>query len=497
MASSNEIWLKVKGWFEDKISNQVHSALGKVTAATKGVAKGMMGLSGILGGMGGTVGKVTGALNGMIAGFTALGPVGAVLAGVSVAIGWIQSKAERAAEALKKLSEDRLEAMHKRLARIRADEIDKLDRKIEKAADSASRAAAAFDAMANAYLKVARAKDETAAAGDAAELAQMSREKQEAMAGASTADETALIGAGHDILIAQAKLAETENRHAEAVERATKQAEDDAKRAADAEKAERDAKRALAEAKKKAKEAENLEEVDPDFLRTRKRQLRTAEKNAADATNRRIAAQAQEEASAEALKAAELRRAAALDEASANVTQAQQTEADLTLKQMKAAQAEYAKLQLEAERKAAKDRQEAEKRATEARKQEADAIRRSISEQDRSRSFFESELTKATQNLTNAWHLYRDKSAMQAVMDEEKAQKEAEKAWVKDFASLRNRRRDWRTAENLNVDDRAVREVALAKERKDQAERALVEIAENTRQTKERLESLLTMKGGE
>lgn len=497
MESANEIWLKVKGWFEDKISNQVHSALGKVSATAKSVSKGLKGLSGIMGGMGGTVGKVTGALNRMITAFMALGPVGGVLAGISAVIGYIQSKAEKAAEAIKKLAEDRLEAMHKRLAKIRADEIEKLDRMIEKAADDASRAATAFDAMANAYLKVARAKDETAAAGDAAELAKMSREKQEAMAGASTSDEAALIGAGHDILIAQAKLAETENRHAEAIERATKQAEDDAKRAADAEKAERDAKRALAEAKKKAAEAENLEEVDPDFLRTRKRQLRTAEKNAADATNRRIAAQAQEEASAEALKAAELRRAAALDEASANVTQAQQTEADLTLKQMKAAQAEYAKLQLEAERKAAKDRQDAEKRVAEARKQEADAIRRSIAEQDRSRSFFESELTKATQNLTNAWHLYRDKFAMQAVMDEEKAQKEAEKTWVKDFASLRSRRRDWRTAENLNVDDRAVREVALAKERKDQAERALVEIAENTRRTKERLESLLTMKGGD
>jgi hypothetical protein len=42
-----------------------------------------------------------------------------------------------------------------------------------------------------------------------------------------------------------------------------------------------------------------------------------------------------------------------------------------------------------------------------------------------------------------------------------------------------------------------VREVALAKERKDQAERSLVEIAENTRRTREQLESLLTMKGGE
>ena len=497
MANTNEIWLKVKGWFEDKISNQVHSALGKVTAATKGVAKGMMGLSGILGGMGGTVGKVTGALNGMIAGFTALGPVGAVLAGISVAIGWIQSRAERANEALKKLAEDRLEAMHKRLAKIRADEIEKLDNQISKAADDASRAAAAFDAMANAYLKVARAKDETAAAGDDAEIARLSREKQEAMAAQPDSNASALTGAGYDVAIAERKLAAVKDRQAEAVARATAQAEDDAKRATDAEKAERDAKRALAEAKTKAKEAENLEEVDPDFLRTRQRQLRTAEKNAADATNRRIAAQAQEEASAEALKAAELRRAAALDEASAAVTSAQQTEADLYLKQQKEAEAEYVKLQLEAERNAAKELRDAEKAAAEARKREAESIRASIAEQERSRSLLEAQLSQATQDLSNAWHLYRDKAAMQAVMDEERAQKAAEAAWEKDFRRLRDRRRDWRTAENLNVDDRAVREVALAKERKEESERALREIAQNTRQTKEQLESLLTMKGGD
>ena len=497
MANTNEIWLKVKGWFEDKISNQVHSALAKVASTTKSVSKSMRGLAGALGGVGGSLGKVTGGIGQMVSALITFGPVGGLLAGVSAAIALVQSKAERAAEAIRKLAEDRLEAMHKRLAKIRADEIEKLDNQISKAADDAARAAAAFDAMANAYLKVARAKDETAAAGDDAEIARLSREKQEAMSSQPDSNASALTGAGYDVAIAERKLAAVKDRQAEVVARATAQAEDDAARAAAANKAERDAKRALAEAKKKAAEAENLEEVDPDFLRTRRRQLRTAERNAADATNTRIAADAQAEASAEALKAAELRRAAALDEASAAVTSAQQTEVDLYLKQQKEAEAEYAKLQLEAERNAAKELRDAEKAAAEARKREAESIRASIAEQERSRSLLEAQLSQATQDLSNAWHLYRDKAAMQAVMDEEKAQKEAEAAWEKDFRRLKDRRRDWRTAENLNVDDRAVREVALAKERKEESERALREIAANTRQTKEQLESLLTMKGGD
>ena len=497
MASANEIWLKVKGWFEDRISNQVRSALGKVAATTGKVSATMRGLAGAFGGIGDSLGKVTGGIGQMVSALITFGPIGGLLAGVSAAIAMVQSRTEKAAEAIRKLNEDRLAAMQRRLAAIRADEIEKLDRQISKAADDAAKAASAFDAMASAYLKVARAKGETAAAGDDADIARMSREKGEAMAHAPSRDAAALIGAGHDVRIAERRLAAVSSRQADAVETAARQAEDDAKRAAAADRAERDAKAALVAARRKRAEAENLAEVDPEFVRTRERQLRAAERNAAAATNRRISAQAQAEASTEALKAAELRRAAALDDASAAVTAAKRTASDLAESQKGAAKAEYARLRLEAERNAAKERADAERAVADARKREADSIRASIAESERSRSFFESQLSKAAQDLANAWHLYRDKSAMRAVMDEEKAQKDAEKSWEKDFRSLRSRRRDWRTAENLNVDDRAVREVALAKERKEQSERALVEIADNTRKTKERLESLLTMKGGE
>lgn len=495
--TANEIYLKVKGWFEDKISNQVRSALGTVRGSVKGVADVTRGLSAMFNGMGGAMSKTAEGANAILSGFLSFGKIGGIFATISVVIGFVMDRAEKAAAALKKLAEDRLAVMQERLRQLKADEIEKLDKAISKAADDADRAAKAFDAMAAAYMKVAQAKDATAAAGDAADISALALERQQAMNAAGSENEAAAIGAGYDVAIAQRRLAAATDQQSAAVERAAEQAADDADRAAASDKAVADARDAYLLALKKQNEAENMEAIAPDVLKARNKSVEQARKNLEAAEMRRTAAYAQQEASAEAVKQAELRRAAAIDDATAAVESAERAEVKLLESQMLAEQAEYAKLELEAEKKAAEERQAAERAVADARKREADAVRASIAEQEKQRSFFESELSNAAQELTNAWHLYRDKSAMQAVMDEEKAQKQAEKDWAKDFASLKSRRRDWRTAENLNVDDRAVREVALAKERKDQAERSLIEIAENTRRTREQLESLLTMKGGE
>ena len=495
--NTKEIYLKVKGWFEDKISTRLNSALKKITPMFGKVAQGIGGLTSMLPSMDGALNKVSAGINGLVAGFLSLGPAGVVLAGISVAVGIITDKIYGAAEAAKNLHEKHLAAMQERLRQLKADEIEKLDKAISKAADDADRAAKAFDAMAAAYMKVAQAKDATSAAGDAADISALALERQQAMNAAGSENEAAAIGVGYDVAIAQRRLAAATDQQSAAVERAAEQAADDAERAAASDKAVADARNAYLLALKKQNEAENMEAVAPDVLKARNKSVEQARKNLEAAEMRRTAAYAQQEASAEAVKQAELRRAAAIDDATAAVENAERAEAKLLESQILAERAEYERLELEAEKKAAEERQAAERAVADARKREADSVRASIAEQEKQRSFFESELSNAAQELTNAWHLYRDKSAMQAVMDEEKAQKQAEKDWAKDFASLKSRRRDWRTAENLNVDDRATREVALAKERKDQAERSLVEIAENTRRTREQLESLLTMKGGE
>ena len=104
----------------------------------------------------------------------------------------------------------------------------------------------------------------------------------------------------------------------------------------------------------------------------------------------------------------------------------------------------------------------------------------------------------ADSSLARAWEMYRDKSKMQAAIDEHKAQIEAEKQWQKDFSNLKSWHSDWRTAAfgSLSASDEAVRQVALAKEEKAAADKAVIETAENTRELSDKLDELLQAKGG-
>ena len=106
-----------------------------------------------------------------------------------------------------------------------------------------------------------------------------------------------------------------------------------------------------------------------------------------------------------------------------------------------------------------------------------------------------SSVSAAESKLQRAWGWYRDKDSMAAQMAEEKADAQARKQYEKDFERLKSRRRDWRTAENLSVDDEAVRRVALAREEKEAAERHLAEIEKNTANLAEKLDELLQVKG--
>lgn len=105
-----------------------------------------------------------------------------------------------------------------------------------------------------------------------------------------------------------------------------------------------------------------------------------------------------------------------------------------------------------------------------------------------------SAVSAAESKLQRAWGWYRDKDSMAAQLAEEKADAQARKQFEKDFDRLRGRR-DWRTAENLSVDDEAVRRVALAREEKEAAERHLAEIEKNTANLATKLDELLQVKG--
>ena len=68
--------------------------------------------------------------------------------------------------------------------------------------------------------------------------------------------------------------------------------------------------------------------------------------------------------------------------------------------------------------------------------------------------------------------------------------------WAKDFERLKTWRRDWRTAEigSLSAADESVRQVALAKEEKAAADRAVIDTAENTRDLAKKLDDLIQLK---
>ena len=100
---------------------------------------------------------------------------------------------------------------------------------------------------------------------------------------------------------------------------------------------------------------------------------------------------------------------------------------------------------------------------------------------EKEQSDAEKRLAEAQAKVKQAWGWYRDKDSLAAQIAEEKADAEARKQYEKDYASLRDRRRDWRTATDLSLDDEAVRRVALAKEEEVAAQKAVAETAENTR----------------
>lgn len=110
-----------------------------------------------------------------------------------------------------------------------------------------------------------------------------------------------------------------------------------------------------------------------------------------------------------------------------------------------------------------------------ARTAEADAMTRLAAAQERERQ---------------AWGWYRDKDSLAAQIEEEKADATARKQFDRDFARLTDRRRDWRTATNLSLDDEAVRRVGLAREERDAAERAVAETAANTARAAASLEAI-------
>ena len=175
----------------------------------------------------------------------------------------------------------------------------------------------------------------------------------------------------------------------------------------------------------------------------------------------------------------------------------EQAEKDKAAAEKKAEEEKKAAEKAAAER-ARLDAQEAARRERERQAELAARIRdhqKLLAAERAEESKTRSAVSAAESKLQQAWGWYRDKDSMAAQIAEEKADAAARKQFEKDFDRLKSRRRDWRKAENLSVDDEAVRRVALAREEKEAAERHLAEIEKNTADLAAKLDELLQAKG--
>ncbi len=495
-----EIHLKFKAWLEDRVTSKIARIPAAVANAGKAAQKVCGALGAALGGMAGEAGKWGNAIVGVFESFRTLGAVGAVFAATQVAVGVFFDRAKQKVQEFQERVERMAARVRERAKAVNSARLDRLAASLKEATTLADRAARAFDAMAAAYMKVQNAKSATKGAASDAALAGLELGKATAMAAAPESSR-ALVGAGHDVEIARAKLARATEAAADAVAAASKAEKDAHRRLRLAHGREAAAKRALADAKE---ELALTEQVEPKKAAEWRARVEAAEAALAQAVNDRVTREADLAAAGEGLRQARLAQTASITRARRDLVEAKTAQADLELAKRKADETEAARRSAEAakrreedERRLDRERREAERALVEQRRAEVEALKAQRGEQMQQAALFGSRLAEARSDLANAWHLYRDKAAMKAVMDEEAAQKTAERAWAKDFDRLRARRRDWRTAENLSVDDRATREVALARERKDEAERHLAKIEANTAGLDGKIDHLLRLKGGD
>ena len=376
-----------------------------------------------------------------------------------------------------------------------------------KTVDGAEKARQKIEDLAAAYLKVQAARERgEAAAGNATMLA-IERDKFDAMAGAQTPEQAAQLGKYHDVLIA-------EERSRQALAKFDREAEASAMRQTAAEKELREAvnkrvalKRQMAELDKRLAYMQTQASVNEYGFKGSIAKEKELEKDKAalqakiDAADSDVLRRRADIAAMSASRTAEAQeRANLVERAKLEVDERKKAYDEYVahVEKEDAARAEEAwiRQQEEIRREAEYELKERQRVERELAAQRIDDLRKELRERESAESEARSRQGAAQGSLSQAWGWYRDKSRMQAVIDEQKAQAAAEVQWQKDFERLKTWRRDWRTAEfgSLSASDEAVRQVAFAKEEKAAADRAVIETAENTRNLADKIEELLCMK---
>ena len=354
--------------------------------------KGLAALGVAIGQAGGKFGRMAREAANMMWSIQQLGALGGVMAGAQIAIDRISEHFIAKADAMAEAAERMKERINDRLDRLNAARLEEVDKALKAATTDADKAAAAFNAMAAAYMKVANAGNGKISAFESSEIADMELRKANEMANASP-DDAPIVGAKADISIAEKRLeqtfAETERR----IGLAGREESDARHRLVLAKDKEKAASAALAKASEELQASENSDNKDIETLRQRKTR---AEEAYAAAVNARVTAEADAKAATENELKVGYESAQAISSAKRSVVEAKMTSA--TLERAKAE-----KDAAEKERKEKEKQEKSEKAVEDARKKEANELRKRIKDESQRRDALNRALEDATARA-NAAH---------------------------------------------------------------------------------------------
>lgn len=354
--------------------------------------KGLATLGAAIGQAGGKFGRMAREAANMMWSIQQLGALGGVMAGAQIAIDRISEHFIAKADAMAEAAERMKDRINDRLDRLNAARLNEVDKALKAAATDADKAAAAFNAMATAYMKVANAGNGKMTAFESSEIADMELRKANEMANASP-DDAPIVGAKADISIAEKRLGQTVEDTERRIGLAGREEADARHRLAMAKDKEKSASAALAKASEELQASEDSDNRDVETLRQRKAK---AEETYAAAVNARVLAEADAKAATENELKVRYESAQAISSAKRSVVEAKMTHASLE-------RAKAEKDAAEKERKEKEKQEKAEKAVEEQRKKEANELRKRIKDESQRRDALNRALEDATARA-NAAH---------------------------------------------------------------------------------------------
>lgn len=461
----------------------------------------------------GVFGKVQDALGG-IAG-TVMSVIGAFKLGCDIG-NWIQEKIivplfkiKDPIEELKKANRE-LKREAEAAANAWAKSQNTVAAELDAAARAADAAVAKIDKLAAAYIRMQDARLAVSNAETDAEQLQLQRDKfndMTTLAQSGNPEQAAQIGKYYDVLIEESKAKKDIAKTDAEIAKTAEEIEAREKSIATLKAKERMAEQRYKEAAKKVERLDNGDELanvwGDQWDKAMEQAVKNRDKALADwskLTEKRKG----RESDLEILKVEADARKKERDNAAAAAEleiDKRKQEYDDYLIEVEQQNIEMAEQAAEAQRRATEQQIAQEKAARQRMEQEllTDKIKnlQRLTDEEKKRSAVAGTVQAAAESkLQQAWGWYRNKDSMAAQMEEEKKEAEAQKQFEKDFEKLKDSKgRNWRTVENLTVDEEAVRRVAIAKEEKAAADKWAQETAENTRDLAEKLDELLSMKG--